>query len=226
MVNPSLKSSDEPIYSTTREYRSTTSSQPHVPKFQRQKKTQEKKTDKQKPAKRKVIYLADDEDSSGLVVDINPDSSKVKRKYTRRKKRDVPPAITKEGECSSSSSCASSVVEKEDAAKPVVNTPLPTEEQPRVKRKYIKRKLVRKKYTRKAPKNQCCEPTKEEVVMKEEVLGSNKNSDSVDLWVELVNDNEFCQSIEMMTDDVDSFWESVEDPNNLFVDLEVELRQE
>lgn len=108
---------------------------------------------------------------------------------------------------------------------------------PRVKRKYVKRKLIRKKYTRRKPKenpDDIIAPKTEANCEKSSEISANceKNSESsihqtdsindIDSWIDLEVDDLGFEDFNLLDEEVDDFWNNIEDPNSLFMQLEIE----
>lgn len=118
---------------------------------------------------------------------------------------------------------------------------------PRVKRKYVKRKLVRKKYTRRKPKENLigdiapqietdyensresftnnCEKSSAIFINHEQSSESfthpTDSSEEFDIWIDLETDVGI-ENFSLLNEEVDNFWDSIEDPNSLFMELEIE----
>lgn len=107
---------------------------------------------------------------------------------------------------------------------------------PRVKRKYVKRKLVRKKYTRRKPKENgidiiapqietnyenSCESFPNHEQSSESFTHTTDSSEEFDIWIDLETDVGI-ENFSLLNEEVDNFWDSIEDPNSLFMELEIE----
>lgn len=111
---------------------------------------------------------------------------------------------------------------------------------PRVKRKYVKRKLVRKKYTRRKPKENGIgiidatnspqietnsENSRESFPNHEQSSESfthpTDSGEEFDIWIDLETDVGI-ENFSLLNEEVDNFWDSIEDPNSLFMELEIE----
>uniref|UniRef100_A0A1B6LAK9 Uncharacterized protein n=1 Tax=Graphocephala atropunctata TaxID=36148 RepID=A0A1B6LAK9_9HEMI len=184
----------------------------------------------QRPQKRKVECSSEDEVScdSGMVMDREITEKpvaevKIKRKYSKRKPKTGIEEEKLVEECSNNNNCSPLPVKVSDIKKEIVLEP---EEPPvrREKRKYIKRKLVRKKYKKREPKNKTINESPQEATVSSTVEPEQPGED-MDIWIELSNDADLNKEIEefrLLEDEVDNFWDNIDDPNNLFIELEIE----
>lgn len=107
---------------------------------------------------------------------------------------------------------------------------------PRVKRKYVKRKLVRKKYTRRKPKENLNGIRAPQIETNFENSSDSFNNheqssesfthptdsgEEFDIWIDLETDVGI-ENFSLLNEEVDNFWDSIEDPDSLFMELEIE----
>ncbi|KAG8332847.1 hypothetical protein J6590_012613 [Homalodisca vitripennis] len=179
-----------------------------------------------KPQKRRAESISEDDTScdSGMVMDLEGTEKvakevKVKRQYKRKPKTKIKDENTEEN-CNSYSPLPVKIndTKMETGAEPG-EPPVA-----RVKRKYVKRKLVRKQYKKREPKIKTVTESPQETTVNSTEKPEQPVED-MDIWIDLSNDADLSKEIEefgLLEDEVDSFWENIGDPNDLFLELEIE----